>query len=94
MHGYATDQASPAQVGLGESVGTTTNYTRRFLERLQRINNRLTGTMEPKQNGPRPVPMGIMGEISDLLIDMSCVDSELDKIERALGIDQPPTSTR
>lgn len=92
MHGYATDGNSVRQPTMSETSGNLSKTATRTLSRLRRINNVLAGGPDANRpDGPRPVPMGMLGVMGDVLGDLINIEEELYKIEQTLGIDEPPT---
>lgn len=78
---------------LNSIVDVLTSTTTNTLNRLRRINNVLTAGPDKPPDGPRPVPMGMIGNLNETLADLDRIEEECVKIESALGIDQPPQAT-
>lgn len=83
---------------LGGRLAKISEDILRLRERLRRLNSALTGSQIPDQTaGPKPVPSGIVGALTDsvssISSNLSHVEDEMDRLERTLGVDQPPAGS-
>jgi hypothetical protein len=80
------------------SLRSTFNRSTELRDRATRIREAIAGGGGPaigSERGPREVPNGMVGEISEIRESLSScfetIETELERIIRALGLDRPST---